>query len=121
MIGSGRVMDVNMRKAIDIQKKRNEFNRGIYRTKNKTNDYTEKRTGNEKHNRTNLGDSGDYNYRILSSSFCQGRYPLLGMISTSDNPPDLISPLPTRITSTGTLIGEWIGLFVFFLDGNAQV
>ena len=109
-----------MRKAIDIQKKRKRIQLGNIQNKRQTNDYTERRR-NEKHNKTNLGDSGDYNYRILSSSFCQGRYPLLGMISTSDNPPDLIGPLPTRITSTGTFIGEWIGLFVFFLDGNAQV
>lgn len=114
-------MDVKMRKAIDIQTKKKKKRIQLGNIQNKEQNKRLYRTGNEKHNKTNLGDSGDYNYRILSSSFCQGKYPLLGMISTSDNPPDLIGPLPTRITSTGTFIGEWIGLFVFFLDGNAQV
>lgn len=73
MIGNGRVMDVKMRKVIDIQKKKKRIQLGNIQNKRQTNDYTERRRRSEKRNKTNLGDSGDYNYRILSSSFCQGK------------------------------------------------
>ena len=101
--------------------------------KNKTNsigEYTEQETDKrlyrkKKKRETQQNKSGGTQEITITEFFpplfVKGDNPLLGMISTSDNPPDLISPLPTRITSTGTFIGEWIGLFVFFLDGNAQV
>lgn len=114
-------MDVKMRKANDIQKKKKKrIQLGNIQDKRQTNDYTERRR-NEKHNKTNLGGLRRLQLPNSFLLFLSRENPLLGMISTSDNPPDLISPLPTRITSTGTFVGEWIGLFVFFLDGNAQV
>lgn len=96
---------------------------------NSIGEYTEQETDKrlyrkKKKRETKQNKSGGLGRLQLPNSFLlflSRRYPLLGMISTSDNPPDLIGPLPTRITSTGTFIGEWIGLFVFFLDGNAQV